>query len=160
SDSHPGPQATHFHAAMAADFWEQTWPEVLGRRDPAQRHALIVNDWLPSEMQVSKRGDELFELDYPPTTDHMPRLPLDVPTALLAISYPLPIKEIRLAGKGLQSARVWVSTLDPNGHHDENQWHDLGEFEGPHCDIPLPVELAGRDLAEIRFHADVRRELP
>jgi hypothetical protein len=156
SDSHPGPKATHFHAVTAADFIEQCWPEVLGPKDAAQPHDLVINDWLPYDLNVRQTGEQTFELDYPATTDLMPRPPGDEPAAMVALRYPLPIEEIRIEAKGLGGSRIWISMLDPKEHFDEDRWREVAvQVSGHSIVCRLPVDLAGRDLAEIRFQADI-----
>jgi hypothetical protein len=156
-DSHPGPKATHFHAVMAADYIEQHWPEVLGPKDASLPHELAINDWLPYDLNVRQAADHEFELDYPATTAMMPRLPLAEPTALVALRYPLPIEQIRIAGAGLRGGRIWISLLDSKEKYDEDRWRPLAaEFSGQALICRLPADLAGRELAEIRFQADIR----
>jgi hypothetical protein len=154
ADSHPGPRATHFHAVMAADYLERHHAELLGRKDTKAPHELKVNDWLPFDLNVRPQGRE-FLLDYPSTTEFMPTLPLAEPTAMVALRYPLPLAEIRLSGSGLQSARIWISTLDPVEHYDLCQWRELSAQAGPECTFRLPPDLAGQDVTAIRFAADV-----
>jgi hypothetical protein len=158
-DSHPGPRITHFHAVMAADFIEQHWPEVLGTKDLSRPHELAINDWLPYDMVVQPRNEQTVDVLYPAKTDLMPRLPLAEPTVLVALGYPLSIDEIRFAGEGLESARVWISMLNPEDHYDENRWRELGKFAGPYFACKLPQDVAGRELAEIRFSAEISHKL-
>jgi hypothetical protein len=155
ADSHPGPKATHFYAETAADYIEAHWPDVLGAKDAAQQHELAINDWLPSDLNVRQLDRESFELDYPATTDSMPRLSLEEPSALIALRFPVPVQKIRLTGTGLSGGHVWISTLDANEHYDELEWRDFGVFRGDSFIASLPAELARRDLAEIRFRANV-----
>jgi hypothetical protein len=156
ADSHPGPQATHFHAVMAADYVEANWPEVLGPKTPAQPHELAINDCLPYDLNVRKMDEETFELDYPATTDFMPRLMLEEPTALVALRFPLPIETIRIAGSGLARAQVWISTLHADDSYDEQDWHELQPLGDALTTFRLPADLKGRDLAEIRLRATIR----
>jgi hypothetical protein len=155
ADSHPGPRATHFHAARAADFIEQHWPHALGPKDPSREHELAINDWLPHDLNVRQTGEATFLLDYPATTEFMPRLPLDEPTALVALRYPLPVSEIKISGDGLTSGRLWISTLHPTEHYDESQWRELGRWKGETHIFRLPADLASRALTAVRFSADV-----
>jgi hypothetical protein len=158
-DGHPGPRATHFFAASVADFLEQRFPETLGpRSDRAQPHAMGINDWLPFDLNVRPVGSCEFALDYPTTTEWMPRLPLDEPTALVALRFPMPVRTIRLQGAGLRGGRAWVSTLHPDEHYDEGTWHDLGPQSGDMLTWSLSDHLARRDLSMLRFQADVRND--
>jgi len=155
ADSHPGPKATHFYAVMAADYIEAHWPQLLGSKDASRPPELAINDWLPYDMLVEPRDPQTFDVIYPATTEHMPRLALEEPSVLLALRYPLPINEIRLDGEGLQKARLWISTLAADDYYDEDRWHDLGEFTGPLLICKLPEELARKGLTKVRLRADV-----
>jgi hypothetical protein len=155
ADSHPGPKATHFHAIAAADFLEQSWPELLGPKDATQPHQLAINDWLPHNLNVRQTGSHTFDLDYPATTDLMPRLPLDEPTAVVALRYPLLLTEIQLTGPTLKSARLWVSTLDPKDLHDDFTWHELQPVPDSNHIFPLPPQLSTRSISQIRFTAEI-----
>ena len=167
ADSHPGPRATRFHAVMAADYLEQHHAEVLGPKDSTRPHELVINDWLPFDLNVrpevpslTRRGTLL--LDYPATTEFMPVLPLDEPTALVALRYPLPLERIELAGSGLSGARMWVSTLHPEEQYDQCQWRELPRATGSELSFAIPPDLAGQAVTMIRFAADVagqQREL-
>jgi hypothetical protein len=155
ADSHPGPQATHFYAVMAADFLEQTWPELLGRKDASQPHELMINDWLPFDLNVQQGDKQAFAMEYPGSTDQMPRLPLSEPTALVALRFPLPIEAIHVEGAGLTGFRVWISTLHPHDPYDDQHWQELRSDPSARGVFRLPPDLAHRDLAEIRFRAEV-----
>jgi hypothetical protein len=183
ADSHPGPRATHFHAVMATDYMEKHWPDTLGQKDPSQPHELAINDWLPHDLDVRQTNTETrqtivapphpgtdivegtttvqtFELDYPLTEEFMPRLPLEEPTVLLALRFPVPIHEIRLEGPGLTGARFWVSMLDPVEKCDQDQWQEVGKFFGGQSDGWFahftPPDLMDQPVAGIRFRATVR----
>jgi hypothetical protein len=154
ADSHPGPQATHFHAVVAADFLEQTWPEVLGRKDPLQPHELAINDWLPIDLNAQQNSEQTIELEYPISTKNMPSMPMDEPAALVALRYPQPIESLRIDGAGLTNLRVWISTLHPQDPFDDQQWQELRSEPNAPGVFHLPADLARRELAEIRFRAD------
>jgi hypothetical protein len=178
ADSHPGPQATHFYATVAADYLANHWPELLGPKDNSQPHDLAINDWLPYDLLTAgskpapgappksrPRGapgpglvpaDSIFDgdLNYPTTTAFMPQLPLDEPTALVALRYPLPIAAIGLSGADLNNSRLWISLLHPSDPYDENTWQELKPHSGHEQTYLLPAEFASRGLAQIRFSAD------
>jgi hypothetical protein len=153
ADSHPGPRSTHFQAVMAADYIEANWPALLGSKDTTRPHELAINDWLPADLNVRPINGQTSELDYPATTDQMPKLLLGEPTAMVSLRYPLSIGEIRLEGASLSGGRIWISQLDPAEHYDEptDKWHKLPEFSGSKFVYRLPADLAARELAEIYF---------
>jgi len=183
ADSHPGPQATHFYATVAADYLIEHWPGLLGTKDEDQPHELAINDWLPFDLNARRTGvspvrqantdgqagglsyvagpslfpaDSALDVDlaYPQTTTFMPQLPLDEPTALVAMRYPLPIAEIQLSGIDLRHSRVWVSLLHPNDPYDENDWQELVSPGGNKQTFRLSADQASRGLAQIRFAAE------
>src|SRR5262249_43524517 len=145
-------KATHFHAVMAADFIEKTWPILLGKNDATRPHDLAINDWLPFDLNVRQDGGGRFDLEYPATTDYMFHPPGEPPTALVALRYPLPLESIRLEGAGLTGAQMWISTLHPGDAYDEVEWHELKRNENGAFFVP--ADLAGRSVAEIRFRCD------
>lgn len=153
ADSHPGPEVTHFHAVMAADYLAAHWPDLLGPKDKSPEHKLAINDWLPSNLHVRQTGDNAFELDYPLSTEWMPQLPLGEPTALVALRYPLAVDQVDLFGAELSGGQVWISLLHAGDAYDECDWHDLGSFSGRAKSFRLPADLAGRGLTTIRFTA-------
>jgi hypothetical protein len=155
ADGHPGPRAARFHAVMAADVLEKHWPGALGPKSPgSERHELAVNDWLPFDLNVRPSGGGGFLLDYPASAEWMPVMPLDEPTALVALRFPLPIREVRLEGRGLAAARAWVSALDPVEQYDDGVWHDLGRRSGRAVAWQLPDGVASRGLSVVRFSAE------
>jgi hypothetical protein len=156
ADSHPGPRATHFFAVQAANHIEEHWPELLGPKDTSRPHELAINDWLPYDLNVRKLDPYAFELDYPAKTDLMLKLPGEEPSALVALRFPVRVDEILLEGNGLVGGRLWVSTIDPDEHCDENRWHEVASFRIDSIVCQLPPDLAARELAEIRFTAVIR----
>ena len=56
---------------MAADFLEQSWPELLGNKDSTQQHVLAINDWLSYDLNVRQTATTTFDLDYPIATTLM-----------------------------------------------------------------------------------------
>src|SRR5262245_51351346 len=153
ADSHPGPKATHFHAVMAADFIEKTWPNLLGSKDLTHPHDLVINDWLPFDLNAHQIGENRFEVEYPTTRDFMFHPPGEPATALVALRFPLPLESIRLNGAGLTSAQMWISMLHPGDPYDEVEWHELKQ--GEEGALKVPAGLASRSVAEIRFRCDI-----
>ena len=97
-----------------------------------------------------------WDLSYPRTDENMPTMPLERPTALLALAQPQPLKSISLSGAGLISARAWVSTYDQVEHYDTEEWRELGASNGSDLNWVLPDELAQRDASIILLQADVK----
>ncbi len=154
-DSHPGPQATHFLAVQAADFIEQTWPMVLGPKDLERKHELVINDWLPSNLNVrgSATSKTIFELDYPDTSDQMPQLPKP-PAAVLAFRYPTPLASVLISGQDLEQARVWA-LFQPEERFEDETWHELKAAREGFNEYWLPPELFGRPVSALRFSAQI-----
>ena len=83
-------------------------------------------------------------------------MPLETPTVLVALEQPVPLIRIRLAGAGLKSARLWLSTYDPIEHYDAEEWSDLGLVHGTELSWTLPAELSSREASIILLKADVQ----
>ncbi len=153
-DSHPGPQATHFLAAQAADFIEEKWPEILGPKDTQRKREFVINDWLPSDLNVRQTGANTFELDFPATTSRMPQLPTP-PAALVALRNPQPIVEVGFAGTGLQKVRAWA-LLQAEDRFEGDNWHELEPFDSdPHI-LLMPASIAERRISALRFSAEMQ----
>jgi hypothetical protein len=156
ADSHPGPNATHFYATQAADFLEKSWPELLGPKYTQQPHEIVINDWLPSDLNVRSiaTSKEIFALDYPVITDRMPQLPRP-PAALVAFRYPVPISSVFISGEDLKGARVWA-LFQPQQQFEGETWHELKpareEFFNEHW---VPLEFTDRAVIALRFSAEI-----
>lgn len=162
-DSHPGPQATHFLAVQAADFIEEKWPAVLGPKDERRKHELVINDWLPADLNVRKTPQGMFQLDYPANTKDMPMLPKP-PAAIVALRYPLPLSSVIVDGplstvsvdeNFVKSARVWVLFQAQDERQDE-AWHELKPAREEFRECWVPPEFANRPVSAIRFTADIQ----
>jgi hypothetical protein len=153
-DSHPGPQATHFLAVQAADFIEEKWPEALGPKDLEWKNELVINDWLPDELNVRQTGANTFELDFPATTSRMPQLPTP-PAALVALRNPKPIVEVGFAGTGLQKVRAWA-LLQAEDRFEADNWHELEPFDSDPRILLMPVSIAERRISALRFSAEIK----
>ena len=82
-------------------------------------------------------------------------MPLEIPTVLLALEQPIPLREIRLSGTGLKSARVWLSTYDPVEFYDTEDWQDLGQKQGSELTWAIAAALSTREASVILVHAEV-----
>lgn len=153
ADGHPGPHSTAVLAQLTADRLEQDYPQILGPKStPSQE--LRINDWLPYDLDVQPLGDGTVQLIYPKTDELMPTMPLEIPTALIALEQPQPLGEVSVRGAGLKSARVWISTYDPVEFYDTQDWKDLGTATGKDLKWVIPAELSGRNVSVIQFKAE------
>lgn len=129
ANGHPATRSTHFFAVEAADYLEERYPECLGPRRPGIRPATIhVNDWIPGNMEMEeKRGGLVFDypqedrLLYMPVRQHFLQLNLEMPSAL---------RQIRLRGKHLDRAALWISSADPALGYDPGTVSTIGEASG------------------------------
>lgn len=153
ADGHPGPHSTAILAQLTADRLEQDFPQVLGEKS-SPPNEIRINDWLPYDLDVTPSGDGRFKLTYPDTEEFLPTMPLEIPTALIALERPQPLGEIHLKGAGLKSARVWLSTYDPMESYDTQQWKDLGLESGTEVKWTIPEELSRLRASVILIHAD------
>ena len=161
ADGHPGPRSTAFLARQTADRLEQDYPQFLGPRTEGGE-SIQINDWLPFNLDLkpgfpSDEGQNAakFELTYPDTERFLPTMPLEIPTVLVALEQPRPLRQIRLKGSGLKSARAWLSTYDPVEGFDTEDWKDLGVFRGNLASWIIPDELAAREASVILLRCEV-----
>lgn len=153
ADGHPGPHSTAVLAQLTADRLEHDYPQVLGPKSKPLSE-IRINDWLPYDLDVQPQGDATFQMTYPPTDEFLPAMPLEIPTALVALEQPQSLSEILLQGAGLKSARLWISTYDPIQFYDTQEWTDLGTASGKELKWIVPEELLGRSVSIIRFNAE------
>jgi hypothetical protein len=156
ADGHPGPRMTAFLASHTVDRLEQDYLPLLGPKSSTSVE-IRINDWLPFNLDLkpqSKPGT--FELTYPDTDEFLPTMPLEIPTVLVALEQPVPLRKIRLSGAGLKSARLWISTCDPVEAFDTEDWKDQGLVEGNDLSWTLPTDLSCREASVILFKADVQ----
>lgn len=157
ADGHPGPRSCRFLAEMAADIIRSNFQKVLG--PPSQfSQQPAINDWLPSfePESISVLSDPQhpgLEMIYPHDETRFPTMPLGIPTPVLAMKTPVPLRSIDLKGPSLKSARLWVTFLDPAEQYDDGIVHDLGELHGDKLSWQLPLELASRPISVIRYQA-------
>ena len=158
ADGHPGPRSTAFLARQTADRLERDYAQYLGSKSNSVE-AIRINDWLPFDLDVRPvSGDDQshqFELTYPASDEFLPTMPLEIPTVLLALEQPIPLREIRLSGTGLKSARVWLSTYDPVEFYDTEDWQDLGQKQGSELTWAIAAALSTREASVILVHAEV-----
>jgi hypothetical protein len=156
ADGHPGPRATAFLARQTVDRLEQDYPQFLGPKS-SMSATVRINDWLPFNLELKPQSNSgTFELTYPETDEFLPTMPLEIPTVLVALEQPTPLSKIRLSGKGLKSARLWLSTYDPVEVYDTEDWIDLGLVHGTELSWTLPAELSSREASVILLKADVQ----
>jgi hypothetical protein len=85
----------------------------------------------------------------------MPTLPLAQPAAQVALHYPLRLAAIRISGKSLMGARIWISTLHPSEPFDQCQWQALTSEVGSDCHFSLPADLSSQAITAVRVAADL-----
>jgi hypothetical protein len=156
ADSHPGPKATHFFATQAADFIERSWGDVLGLKDAKQPHELVINDWLPNDLDVHPiaTSKEIFELDYPFTTVHMPQLP-SPPAALVAFRYPTPLSSVVFGGEHVTNVHVWA-LFQPQDDFEDDNWHELKPAREGFIEYWMPPDFIDRPVSALRLSADTQ----
>ena len=146
-------------ARETADRLERDYSEILGPKTQPESK-LNINDWLPYNLDVKRVsennfGETTFELTYPETTDLLPTMPLGLPTVMVALEQPVPLQQIGLSGRGLRSARVWVSTYDSAERFDTQDLVELGPQQHRTEVWNLPEYLAEREVSLMLIQADV-----
>ena len=152
ANGHPGPRCAHFFAVEAADILEKSYPESLGPKTAVRKQTAVrVNDWMPGSMKIW--GEKGMHFEYPTDDDILMYMPLRTPHVLLNLEMPVALSEIRLNGKGLASASLYVTSEDSQLHFDTGVVTPLGKRDGS----TLVWNLEGRNFAEsvntIRIHA-------
>lgn len=114
-DQHSNATITHFYAVEAADLIEAKYPQVLGTKgrpsaDTASEAKII--DWVPPALQVRPLAPNKFELVFPGSESEFLWLPFKKPYALLTLDRPLPLSEVRVSGRCVVSAELYLSMVD------------------------------------------------
>ncbi len=156
-DGHPGPRACRFFAVQTAQVLERDFPAALGpRRAAPAPPPLVINDWLPYSLKltVDPANPLRYALRSPLFEAQLVRLPLDVPTSVLALQTPLPLAGLTLSGADLETARAWVSLLDESEGYDLQQWIELPMTRrGEDLVFTLPATLRRQRVSVIRLYA-------
>jgi len=153
ADGHPGPRPTAILAHLTADRLEHDYATILGPKS-APDTEIRINDWLPFDLNVKPAEPEQFELTYPLTNEFLPTMPLEIPTALLALEQPQPLSEVRLSGTQLKSAQIWISTYDSIEQYDQQDWNDQGSQSGSDLVWHLPATLSARESSVVLLKAE------
>lgn len=157
ADWHPGPKSCRFLAEQAAEIVRRDYPQLLGEKRRPTGDA-VINDWLPAmDASDTPRWDAVksaWTMRCPSDEKRFPSMPLGIPTPMLAFKNPVALDTIKVAGPQLESAQVWVSCLDREGHFDDGIPHDLGKRSGPEVSWDLPADISTRPVSVILFRAE------
>ncbi len=149
ANGHPGRCSTRFHARFTADIIERDYPEVLGPKTEAPV-AISINDWMPHDLDPAEAVGQ-WRFTWPGDRYKLVR-PVGVAHVQLNLEVPVALRSIRFEGRGVSSAKVWVTTYDEKLGFDTGELHSLGEDRG--TSIEWNLQGAGA-VNTIRIAADV-----
>ena len=156
ANGHPGTISTRFYARKTVDILEQTVPELLTRADdPSIRYTPEINDWLPYSLNPEKLSSSSWRFTYPDQTDMMLSMPLHEKHVVLSFELPVAIQSLSLRGEILNSARLWVNSVDPDTGIARRDNIDIGTQHGnqAHWDLnDLPQSTA---INALKFSVDI-----
>jgi len=148
ANAHPNVWSTHAYAVKAADLLESDYANVLGPRSDQQAQSVRFNDWLPGNMYL-KQDQKYTLFEYPISADDFRYMPLRKPYVQLNLETPASVKEIRLQGKGLQSASVYATFEDSRKHFDDGELQLIGSKKGSYISFNLPPTAGKLNTVEI-----------
>lgn len=153
ANGHPATRSTHFFAVEAADYLEERYPECLGaRRTGIHPTSIRVNDWVPGNLEVQeKRGGLIF--DYPPI-DHLLYMPVRQRFMQFNLEIPAALGQVKLRGKHLSSAALWITSDDPVLGYDPGIVSSVGKISGGVISWDLGGWAGAAHVNTIRISAD------
>jgi len=120
ANGHPAAVSTYFYAVKAADILEADYSAALGKQQPNNSPPVIrVNDWVPYNLNPTVTTMGAFTFQYPTSEEAMLRLPVKRPFVQLNLEFPVTLKEIRLAGTGLNAAALDLTVVDSKLKFDD-----------------------------------------
>lgn len=158
ANAHPNRWATYAYGVHAADLLEKDFAPILGKKDEYRSsqnsHTLKVNDCIPPDLQILQ-SDNKVVIVYPmKLADDFRNMPLRKPFIELNLEAPIDAKEITIGGKGLKSASLYVTNVDPKKHFDSGEMFNLGHKNGSWLSWKLP-DVKGQAINTINISAKV-----
>ncbi|MCP4683296.1 MAG: SGNH/GDSL hydrolase family protein [Desulfobacterales bacterium] len=148
ANGHPGSISTRFYAKCVVDILEKDYPEILPKKENIA-FDLKVNDWLPWDLQISRKLD-IVEFLWPQKHDLMPSMPFGYPYVQLNLEYPISISQINLKGSSLLKSTRIDLTFD--SEYDITTYQ-LGEKRGNELLFELSETFCKRNVKTIRVSA-------
>lgn len=159
ADGHPGPMLTHFYAVKAADYLESKYRNSLGKKAPPEKARVKtpkVNDWVPVQMWLHKKGENLLAFAWPAEEKALLYMPIRRNHVQLSLEEAVPVKSIRLFGSGLREANIYLTSEAKDAHFDTREIHELGSRRGSDITWTLPDEEWASLVSTIRVTGEVR----
>jgi hypothetical protein len=144
-NSHPGSAMTHLFAVLAADILEKDYPSVLGVCEPAKEPVLPrINDWVPFDLNPVALTQGTWVMEIPLARKYMLRMPSGELFVQLNLERAVPLRAIRVAGQGLDTAKITITAENPELGYDDGTLHLFGQKTG----TELVWDMSGRKCAE------------
>ncbi len=140
ANAHPGVVSTRFYAREAADLLERSYASVLGPRgEPETNGAPAINDWMPGKLVVQQNAAGRIRFAYPNEDAKMLRMPLEQEHVQLHLAMPSNLREIRLSGPDLASARIHLTQASPKDGIDYGDLESEPQQRGNQVQWELPA---------------------
>jgi len=156
ADPHPGAFITHFYADAAAGILERDYPQTLGPKTAVIKRDLEICDWIPRTLEVTKFPDSRYVFYYPNSDQLSLSMPMRKPHVQLNFCAPTLVKTIHLAGSSLQSARIWLTAVDPKDGYDRKILYELKEKRGRDIVWTLPNEPWAEHVNTCKVYATLK----
>lgn len=147
-DGHPGPKTTQFCARKILQYLETNYTDVLGEKQTIDTSSLIINDYIPEQLQPRLIRERVFEINYPTYNDEVERdvgassfLYYPIWEPYIKLNFEFPVKELKsvlVEGNNLQKVKLWInkynhkkSFVDANGNDvvwDDQQMYPLKQI--------------------------------
>ncbi len=154
ANAHPSRWSTYAYGVHAANLLEKDFPQLLGVKSEGKTPAeFFINDVIPPDMQMQQGGNKIVFV-YPTRADDFRFMPLRKPFIELNLASPVDAKEIRMGGKGLKGASLYVTNVDQKKHFDSGEMFDLGYKKGAWTTWQLPA-LRQKGINTLNISANV-----
>lgn len=121
-DKHPGHRATQFCARKIQTILERDYPQLLPQsNNPINTKQIIINDYLPYQLNVTRLESGLYQFQYPSTDQETNFLywPIGTPYIKLNFQFPIDLSEISITGN-FKQATIWVNKLNHDKAYLDN----------------------------------------
>jgi hypothetical protein len=144
-NSHPGAAMTRLFAVLAADILEKDYRDVLETCEPGKEPVLPrINDWVPFGLNPVALTQDSWVMEIPLAQKYMLRMPSGEPFVQLNLERAVPLRAIRVAGQGLDTAKITITAEDPELGYDDGTLYPFGEKAG----TELVWDMSGWKCAE------------
>lgn len=159
ANSHPGTAATNFYAEYVADVLEKDYLHMLGSKEEIDINdrETIINDWFPWSLAPLHNNQGGVTFTYPSSEqrEEFLYLPVEISYIKLNLNMPTDITEMKVEGQFMESAQIWVTTVDEQCGYDAQKLYEVGKIEGSKGIISCDL----KNVTSICIHADINEGL-